>query len=100
MCLNLAAKELHDHFRNGQAKTHASLVDVFGGQGLAEETKELAHVLLSDADACIRHLHHEVAFNNTGFHSDSPSHCELDCVANQVEEDLLESLLVGEHHSG
>jgi hypothetical protein len=85
---------LNDHLRECQAKTHPTSIDVPGLHEAAEEPEELIQIILLDPETGIFDITREPAVIKGELNTNVTSVGELDHVAHQVEEDLLEPLLI------
>lgn len=85
---------LNDHFRDCQAKTHSTSVDILGFGDLPKELEELSLILIRHPDSCIFDSWNELVILEVDAHWERPFISELDRVAKKVKEDLFESFLV------
>ena len=85
---------MNDHLRDRQAETHPTSVDVPGLREAAEEPEELIQIILLDPETGILDITREPSVIKCELNANMASVGELDRVAHQVKEDLLEPLLV------
>ena len=98
--LDRSLQLLNDHFRDGQAKTHPTSVNVLGFRDLPKELEELRQILIRHPDSCILYSWDELVFLEVHTHCERAWIGELDRVAQQVEEDLFEPFLVSKYFCG
>ena len=91
---NFAFHFLQDHFGDCQAQTHAAFVDILRLGQLAEELEQLLNLRLLYADARVYHLGYQCVVLEREVQSYRPLERKFGCIADQVEHNLLVTLLV------
>src|SRR5256885_4456868 len=95
----LSSHQLHQLLRNGQSQAGSPVLARDGSMGLSESLENLRQLVLRDADASVSHRESEQAGLLTDRVLLDPqdylaSFGELDGVADQIDQDLMEAFWV------
>lgn len=85
---------LNDHFGYGQSEPHPPLVDLLRLIELAKELEQLLDGFWLNSDSCVLDASREPLPLISECDRDPSLKRELDCVADEIKEDLFKSLHV------